>query len=511
MSRSIFAKLFAITAVVFSLFIGGMLIIQSAFFQQYYLHKKTQAIHENMSALNKIYAEADDVLSQEAALRAAELSGRTGSAFFFIRDMEASDASSTVTSVTIGAFTSTSATLNTEFYEKQIKRIEKLYRENKKAMDNGKIISYNAEDEYGQIAVVAFSSVVSKGVPVGLLYSFTSLQPVGEAAAVIQDYYLLIFGAALLMILFLSWLYSRQISRPLVQMNRVAEKIACMDFSEACTVQSRDELGNLSRTINFLSDNLSQSIHELKEINQRLENELEKQKELEAMRKDFIAAASHELKTPVSVIRGYIEGLQDSLDKGEINKDYLDIVKNETDRMGSLVNGLLDLSQLESGKASLSLEAVSLARLTRYVLKKLSYKTEAKHLEIRNQLTDDLMVMADGSRIEQVLTNIMTNAIRHTPEGGWISLRAAPCRDGIRMAIENSGSSIPQEDLSRVWEKFYRIEKSRNRESGGTGLGLSIVRQILELHGSRYGAENTSSGVLFYFTMPYVTQSNTSI
>jgi len=506
MSRSIFAKLFAITAVVFSLFIGGMLIIQSAFFQQYYLHKKTQAIHKNMATLNKIYTEADDLLSQEAALKAAELSGRTGSAFFFMRDVEATDTDNTVTSVTIGTFASPSATLNTEFYEKQVKRIEKLYRENKQAMDNGKIMSYDAKDDYGQITVVAFSSVVSKGVFAGLLYSFTSLQPVGEAAAVIQDYYLLIFGAALLMILFLSWLYSRQISRPLVQMNRVAEKIARMDFSEACTVQSRDELGNLSRTINFLSDNLSQSILELKETNQRLENELEKQKELEAMRKDFIAAASHELKTPVSVIKGYIEGLQDSLEKGEINKDYLDIVRNETDRMGSLVNGLLDLSQLESGKASLSLEAVSLARRTRYVLKKLSYKTEAKRLEIRNQLTEDLMVLADGSRIEQVLTNIMTNAIRHTPEGGWIGLSASPCNDGIRVVIENSGSSIPQEDLVRIWEKFYRVEKSRNRESGGTGLGLSIVRQILELHGSHYGAENTPSGVLLYFTLPCVKQ-----
>lgn len=337
------------------------------------------------------------------------------------------------------------------------------------------------------------------------LISVTSLQPVGEAASVVRDLYIYFSIFAVLLVLLLSYVFSNMVSKPLVSINRIAMKMAALDFSERCDESKKDEIGSLAHTLNFLSDNLNKALSSLKIANSRLTRDIEKERQLEKMRKEFVAGVSHELKTPISLIMGYAEGLKENLTDGADRERYIGVILDETQKMGDLVNDMLDLSQLESGKFKLNMEEFNLNELMKYVMRK--FKPCFSQKNIAAELTlpqEDILVNADEFRIEQVVCNFLNNAIRHTSENGSIRLNVNVITKGIRkvrVEVENEGPAIEKDDLEKIWHKFYKVEKSRKRDMGGTGLGLSIVRNILSLHGAEHGVVNTLTGVCFYFEL----------
>ena len=496
-TRSIFLKLFILTSVVISLFIGGMLMVQTTFFEGFYARQKTFSIQINTIDLAQTFSDVENPFGEEAAKAAVLFSLENNSSVFY-EELNQKDEDK----ANFGAYTSSAYTQSTYFLQEQLYNGKTFYEENRDLMKTQGYLSFDTLDDAGNTTVITISSVSSGEEDEGLLYVITSLQPIYEAEAVMKDYYGFFFGIGILFTLIIAYLFSRQISKPLLHMNRVTNKIAQLDFSEECTIQSKDELGSLSRSINALSNNLSQTIQNLKQSNHKLVEELEKQKELDKMRKDFIADASHELKTPLSVIQGYSEGLLDNLQSGEIKEEYLKIILDETEKMNKLVSNMLELSELESGRTSLNPEVFSIQRLIRYVTKRLSPAISDKNIELKLEWEkDEFLVKADSFRIEQVLCNLLNNAIRYSPEGGLIKINAWEKNKKVWLSVQNNGPTISVEELKKIWDKFYRVEKSRNKELGGSGLGLSIIKNILELHGSEFGARNTSEGVEFYFSL----------
>ncbi|MNO20328.1 Alkaline phosphatase synthesis sensor protein PhoR [compost metagenome] len=343
------------------------------------------------------------------------------------------------------------------------------------------------------------------------MVALSSLQPVGEAVDILQRYVIVLAPLIVVLVLLLSLIFSRMVSRPLLALNRTAARLAELDFSAVPEARSKDEFGELSRHLARLSRNLDQALKELTRANHQLQLDVEEKRIAEELRKELVANISHELKTPLGIVKGFAEGLQDGVadDKKE---RYLALIVSETDRMNALIMDMLELSKFEVKKVQLHPRSFSLTSLIKRVAESFDQQLEAKELRIelnrsqeegklppeRNEVT----VWADPRRIEQVILNLLSNAVRHAREHSTIHIGLHRDEDGtITTKIENAGPSIAEADLTRIWDHFYRAERSRDRKSGGTGLGLAIVKHILELHGSEYGALNTEQGVAFYFTL----------
>jgi len=233
-------------------------------------------------------------------------------------------------------------------------------------------------------------------------------------------------------------------------------------------------------------------------------HDITEMRRLETMRRDFVANVSHELKTPLTSIKGFVETLlEGALDDKENSLNFLKIINNHADRLNTLINDLLDLSRIESKEMLLHKEKFNLANLVNVVM--LGFKSQAKQkaVQLSSDLPQDLEIFADKSKIEQVLTNLINNAIKYNKEKGFVRVYSEQLADKVKIIVEDSGSGIPARDILRIFERFYRVDKARSRELGGTGLGLSIVKHIVELHGGTTGVESTEGlGSKFWFTLP---------
>ncbi|MBH0332745.1 histidine kinase [Brevibacillus brevis] len=324
------------------------------------------------------------------------------------------------------------------------------------------------------------------------LFAMTSLQPVNEAAEIMRSYYGYITVGTLLLVLLASFYYSRRIAGPLLRMDDMTQKMAKLDFSEKIPIKTEDEIGNLSRNINRLSDMLHAHIV-------RLEQDIEKEKRLEQTRKEFIAGVSHELKTPLSIMESCLYILKDKADSPKRDY-YFAAMEDEVQKMNLLVTDMLELAKYESGTYRMQMDSFRIDVLLEKICVKLAPDLAGKQLQLHHRFVP-VEVIANQHRIEQVIVNFLTNAIRYTPEQEDIVISTVEGEDTVKICIENKGVQIPAEQLEKIWDRFYRVEHSRNRSTGGTGLGLAISKQILELHGADYGAMNTDEGVLFYFEL----------
>ncbi|MGG0238965.1 ATP-binding protein [Bacillus rhizoplanae] len=341
--------------------------------------------------------------------------------------------------------------------------------------------------------------VVKNGEIKEFAFAMTSLQPVDEAMLVLKDYYVYALIIVFIVIILLSFYYSKIIAKPLIKMNRVTKKMANFDFSEKLPISADDEIGSLSSSINSLSVNLKDRIDKLHVANTKLQQDIEKERQLEKTRKEFISGVSHELKTPLSVIRSFAEGIKDGVSKDTTY--YTDVILEETDNMNRLIIEMLELAKLESGTYKLEIEAFSIGELIQQVYTKLLFSIEEKDLHVELALDPTIYVQANRNRIEQVVVNLLSNAIRYTPNGKQVKLSVIEYEETVKVEIENNGTPIPEESLDKIWDRFYRLDTSRSRHTGGTGLGLSIVKNILELHHADYGVYNKENGVAFYFEL----------
>lgn len=309
------------------------------------------------------------------------------------------------------------------------------------------------------------------------------------------------FAFVVVIVLVVDFLMGRFISKPISKLNQTARNMAKLDFSTPCTIATNDEFGELAVSLNTMSDNLQQALTKLEAANIQLEKDVERERRLLAERKELVDQLSHEMKTPLGVIRAYAEGLEDETDEAK-KKKYAKVIVAETQRMNKLITTLLDLSALESGAAQLCPERFDFVEFSETVAGRLLIDAPDANFTLQYELPEHpVYVCTDKSRMEQVLDNLIVNAKRNVTPQGVLKLTLTEQAGNLHFSIYNQGTAIPQESMEKIWTKFYR---DRNSIYSGSGLGLAIVAQVLSMQHLPYGAENQPGGVAFYFSIPIV-------
>ena len=334
------------------------------------------------------------------------------------------------------------------------------------------------------------------GIALILSYIFSTGLPVSEDTSL-----LVWLGFVFLLVLGIDFFMGRFISKPISKLNASAKRMAGLDFSAPCDLTSTDEFGELSASLNMMAENLQQTLARLEDANAQLERDVEKERLLLAERKELVDSLSHEMKTPLGIIRAYAEGLQDETDEAQKQK-YAQVIMSEVERMNGLIVNLLDLSALESGVANLNVTRFDFVELVETVAGRLLIDAPDTNFELQYGLPEQkVFVRTDQRRMEQVLGNLIVNARKNVRTGGVLRLELNVNGNVLHFSIFNEGRPIPESDLPKIWTKFYR---DNNVQYSGSGLGLSIVAQILSMQDLPYGAENQAGGVRFYFSIPVI-------
>ena len=313
----------------------------------------------------------------------------------------------------------------------------------------------------------------------GLLISLP-LAPVKDTASILKVQLFYITLILLFTALIFAYFLSRSFTRPILEITKVSEEMAAGNFSAKINSQNRDEIGRLASTINYMGEELSK---------------------IEQLRRDLIANVSHELRTPLSLIRGYAETIRDVTgDVTEKREKQLGIIIEESDRLGRIVDDILDLSQIQAGYVSLNKTQFNINVLLERVIKKFQILSEKTGVYIALENSVDTIVEADEIRIEQVMYNLVNNAFNHTESSGHIIIKAIENKENLRIEVADTGIGISEEDLKHIWDRFYKADKIQGVKATGTGLGLTIVKTILESQGFNYGVESTKGiGTMFWF------------
>lgn len=295
---------------------------------------------------------------------------------------------------------------------------------------------------------------------------------------------------------------SKKFTQPILDLSGIAKRMSDLDFEVKYKVKSKDEIGELGNSINSLSDKLKNTIQELKQANNELVNDIQKKTEVDEMRKEFLSNVSHELKTPISLIQGYAEGLKENINEDEESRDfYCEVIMDEAGKMNNMVKKLLSLNELEFGNNQVNFERFDVVTLIRSVLSSTEILFKQKDVTLYFEQNDPVYVWADEYLIEQVVTNYISNALNHVSGQRIIEIKLIPREDTVRVAVFNTGENIPEEDIDKIWIKFYKVDKARTREYGGSGIGLSIVKAIMNSHNQQCGVINRSVGVEFWFEL----------
>ncbi|PEB89624.1 two-component sensor histidine kinase [Bacillus wiedmannii] len=336
------------------------------------------------------------------------------------------------------------------------------------------------------------------------LVVYATFQPIDEASQVLVRFLPYISIIVLVIGLGSAYLYSRFITKPLIYINEGAQKMANLDFSEKIEVRSMDELGELSNSLNDMSINLQQAIFDLQKANHQLKSDIEKEREIEAKRREFFAIVAHELKTPLTVMKGYLEGMIYNIGPYQNRDQYLNRNFQIIETLEQLVREILSMSKLEQHTFKLQVEEVNLSKSIDTITKNLEFFASQKGIQIIKEVDSDIFVYTDYVLLEKACKNIIHNAIMYSPynEKVYIKLTKDSKQNNIQIRVINTGVKIKEEDIQHIFKPFYRIEKSRNRNTGGSGLGLYIVKQIFESLFITYSMSNTKQGVQFLITIP---------
>jgi len=300
------------------------------------------------------------------------------------------------------------------------------------------------------------------------------------------------------------YLLTKRMAAPINEISILSERMSNLDFDVKFQPDGREveEIRVLGNSMNSLSERLKDTIGELKSANNQLQKDIEEKTRIDEMRKEFIANVSHELKTPIALIQGYAEGLQEGMAEDKESRDYYcEVIVDEAGKMNQMVRQLLTLSSLESGNDRTVMERFDLVELIQGVIDAAQLMIQQNEITIRFDYAEPIYVWADEFKIEEVVTNYLSNAIHHADGEKLISVRVLREGDRVRVEVFNTGNQIPDEALPNLWTKFYKVDKARTRAYGGSGIGLSIVKAIMDGHHQECGVNNWENGVEFWFTL----------
>ena len=364
------------------------------------------------------------------------------------------------------------------------------------------------KDSKNGITYILLSSTLDNGY---LLYIRIPISSIQESVKISNNFLYLMAGFAILIAAVIVSYVSRKFTDPILELNDIAKKMSNLDFSHKYRIKDvDDEINNLGRSINVMSDKLERTINQLRNSNIELEKDIEEKSKIDEMRKSFISDVSHELKTPIDLIQGYSEGLLENVNTDEESrKFYAEVILDETNKMDKLVKQLLELMKLEYGKRQFNDKKFNIVEVEKEVVRKSKVMLEEKKVKIEFNLSEEINVFADDFYIEQVISNYITNAIKHVKEIDGKKVISIVNevnieKNKVRVKIFNTGENIAEEHINRIWNRFYKVDESRNRTDGGTGIGLSFVKAIMNNYGNRYGVTNKEDGVEFYFDLDLI-------
>ena len=354
-----------------------------------------------------------------------------------------------------------------------------------------KIDDYKSTDTTGEYEI---SFVDSTETYILLLAKNTNKE--SQVVLALQKTLPILSVTILLVSVIAAFFYTWYMTKPIKKISKLSKQMADMDFSGLCPTNRTDEIGVLSHSLNDLSKKLAAALSELQEANQKLQADIDMERRLEKQRVEFFAAASHELKTPITIIKGQLQGMLYQVGRYKDRETYLAQSLEITDTLGKMVQELLTISRLDTPgytckKSNLNLSNFIIDRIT--VFEDLFMQ---KDLTVEQSISPEIYILGDMQLLQKALDNLLGNAAAYSGAGNQVLIKLRKDTETTTLTIENTGAHIPDEAISKLFEPFYRVDQSRNRQTGGTGLGLYIVKTILDLHGAKIEITNTIQGVI---------------
>ena len=477
-----------ITSIVSLLVAGAILlcwVLNTTLLPRYYMHNKKEVLMENYQTISNASAQ-NELESDEFAVTFDNLCSN-GNIMALILQQDGKVLRSSVNDLDA---------LRTEFWDVLLHgdKMEVLY--SNKQYQLLRKTDTRLDSEY-----LVLVGVLENG---DMVLMRTAVESIRESAAISNRFLLFAGAAAIVASILVAFFTTRHITKPLQQLTDISKRMVDLDFnakyeSDQSNSYEVEELGN---HINRLSENLERTISELKTANVELQDDIEKKIQIDEMRKEFLSNVSHELKTPLALIQGYAEGLQECInDNAESREFYCDVIIDEADKMNRMVKKLLTLNQLEFGNDQVIMERFDMTELIRGVANSTRILMEQKGIRLEMENSEEAWVWGDEFKVEEVITNYMSNAINHADGEKLIRVFYTRSEDKLRVSVFNTGQPIPEEDIEKIWVKFYKVDKARTREYGGSGIGLSIVKAIMDSFHQRCGVINHEDGVEFWMEL----------
>lgn len=334
------------------------------------------------------------------------------------------------------------------------------------------------------------------------IYARSNYQSMMESVSISNRFLAYMGCLATVLGIIIMYVVSKSFTTPILELSEIATRMSNLDFDVKYQVNSKDEIGTLGSSINILSERLEETISELKSANNELKKDIEKKTQIDEMRTEFLSNVSHELKTPIALIQGYAEGLMENVNEDEESrKFYCEVITDEAYKMNNMVKKLLSLNHIEFGENPITFERFDIVAVVKSVIASTEILFQQKEVSLIFDNYDPIYVWADEYMVQEVFTNYVSNALNHVSGKHIIEIKLIRKQDLVRIAVFNTGEKIPEEDINKIWEKFYKVDKARTREYGGSGIGLSIVKAIMTSMNQQYGVINHETGVEFWFEL----------
>lgn len=481
--KSVRFRLFAVLCAVIIFLVLCLILINSVVLENFYVYSKTKTVQKIYNKINNYYVSPNLSIDLENELRKI--------AFINNFDILIKTDTDLIIFSTNKDFLSSISRIKSN---NQINDKDVLYKDDK--------INICRIDEKG--SSLNYILLTGELVNEYNLFIRIPIAPIEESVRISNNVLMLIGMITIIIAALAVSIISRKFAEPILELNDITKHMAKLDFSKKYRISDSDnEINELGKNINTMSDKLEGTIKQLRDTNKELEKDIEEKSKIDEMRKQFISDVSHELKTPIALIQGYAEGLVENVNTDEESKKfYAEVILDESNKMDILVKQLLELMKLEYGKREFHDKKFDLIELINSVIQKCEVILKDNQIEITFDEKDPIEIYADEVYIDQIVTNYFTNAMKHAENKEnkkQIQIRVEKQKDKARVFVFNTGENIAEEELDRIWGRFYKVDSSRSREDGGSGIGLSLVKAIQNNYENAYGVENKENGVEFYF------------
>ncbi len=485
-TKSIRIRLFLILSITILTIIAALILMNNIILKSFFLYSKEQTLLDVYNQINEFYKNPEDSDKMKDELQKIAVNNN----FDILIQKENY----------INVYTS-----NREFGLSNIeinKILEESNKEDKVLYEKDSVNIKKVADSKTNMRYVLLSARLDNGY---YLYIKLPLQFIYDSVKISNTFLYLIGGATVIISGIVTMFIAKRFTEPILELNDIAKRMAKLDFSKKYQENgAEDEINNLGKSINEMSRKLETTIKQLRTSNTELERDIEEKSKIDEMRRTFISDVSHELKTPIALIQGYSEGLIENVNSDEENrKFYAEVIQDEANKMDKLVKELLELMKLEYGGRKFNNTNFNIVELVNEVIRKSKVMLEENKIKVKFE-REEHYVYADEFYMEQILTNYLTNAIKNADEiekEKYIEIKIEEKESTVRISVFNTGKNISEENLNKIWKRFYKEDSSRNREAGGSGIGLSLVKAIMDNYKNEYGVINKYNGVEFYFEL----------